>query len=252
MAIMYVAPDRLLFTLFLAIGAHVIVLLGLNLPTKAAPVVAPPLTLELKRGGDPVTQQATQKTDADEIAQQTLPVPRPPVPVAETQPAEILESARKPEAAPQELTPVIPSPRPIPFLDPSRVAQQIAALDDQRQQELGDSRVRRLSNLGGLSSAESAYLAMWRRKCERIGSNNYPGGNLQGELTLKVVIHHTGRLLEASLLRSSGHPALDEAALATVHQAAPYQPFNVEMRTRYDQLSFTRSWQFSRRSASID
>ncbi len=252
MAIMHVAPDRLLFTLFLAIGAHVIVLLGLNLPTKAALVVAPPLTLELKRGGDPVTQQATQKTDADEIAQQILPEPRPPVPVAETQPAEILESARKPEAASQELTPVIPSPRPIPFLDPSRVAQQIAALDDQRQQELGDSRVRRLSNLGGLSSAESAYLAMWRRKCERIGSNNYPGGNLQGELTLKVVIHHTGRLLEASLLRSSGHPALDEAALATVHQAAPYQPFNVEMRKRYDQLSFTRSWQFSRRSASID
>ena len=28
-----------------------------------------------------------------------------------------------------------------------------------------------------------AYLAMWRRKCERLGGNNYPAGGLQGELT---------------------------------------------------------------------
>lgn len=43
-----------------------------------------------------------------------------------------------------------------------------------------------------------------------------------------------------------------EAALETVRQAAPYQPFNVAMRKRYDQLSFTRTWQFSRRGASIN
>ena len=91
-----------------------------------------------------------------------------------------------------------------------------------------------------------------RFKCERLGGNNYPVGRLQGELTMRVVIHHSGRLLEVTLLRSSGHPALDEAALRTVRQAAPYQPFNVDMRKRYDELSFTRTWQFSRRGAAIN
>ena len=93
---------------------------------------------------------------------------------------------------------------------------------------------------------------MWRRKCERMGSNNYPPGGLQGELTMRVVIHHSGKLLDVTLLRSSGHRILDEAALETVRQAAPYQPFNVAMRKRYDRLSFTRTWQFSRRGASIN
>ena len=109
-----------------------------------------------------------------------------------------------------------------------------------------------MENVGAPSTDEAAYLAMWRRKCERLGGNNYPPGRLQGELTMRVVIHHTGQLLEVALLRSSGHPILDEAALETVRQAAPYQPFNVAMRKRYDQLSFTRTWQFSRRGASIN
>ena len=65
------------------------------------------------------------------------------------------------------------------------------------------------------------------------------------------VVACSGKLLGVALLRSSGHPILDEAALATVRQAA-YQPFNVAMRKRYDRLSFTRTWQFSRRGASIN
>ena len=46
--------------------------------------------------------------------------------------------------------------------------------------------------------------------------------------------------------------AVDAAALKTVRQAAPYQPFNVDMRKRYDELTFTRTWQFSRSGSFIN
>ena len=76
--------------------------------------------------------------------------------------------------------------------DRESVVQQILRLDQQAEQKLGDSRTRHLTNVGTQNTDETAYLAMWRRKCERIGSNNYPPGKLQGELTMRVVIHHSG------------------------------------------------------------
>jgi protein TonB len=251
---MYMASDRLHFTLLLAIGLHGIVLLGLNLRPSIQPIITPPLALELVPGGDAQTQAGEQKTSTPKEEQRKVAQPSlEATPRNQSQPrASEQVTAKQPELNPPNSPRTPANPRPTLNLDPSRVVQQIAALDEQRRLELGDSRTRHLSNAGTLSSAESAYLAMWRRKCERIGSNNYPSGNLQGELTLNIVIHQSGQLLEVSLLRSSGHRALDEAALATVRQASPYQPFNVEMRKRYDRLSFTRTWQFSRRSTLIN
>lgn len=251
---MHMTSDRLYFTLLLAIGLHGIVLLGLNLGPSIPPVIAPPLALELLSGGDAYTQASEQQTNNQNTAEEVTVKTR-----AEPIQRHIAPPRRSEEPAAKQLKPsqsnnpqTADNPTPTLDLGSSRVAQQIAALDDQLRQEMGDNRTRHLNNVGAPSSAESAYLAMWRRKCERIASNNYPSGNLQGELSLKVVIHHSGQLLEVSLLSSSGHPALDEAALATVRQASPYQPFNVEMRKRYDRLSFTRTWQFSRRSALIN
>lgn len=251
---MYMASDRLHFTLLLAIGLHGIVLLGLNLRPQVQPLIASPLALELVPGGDAQTQLGEQQNSAPKKEQRIAAKanPEPPIRKQTQPPASERATAIQPTPNSPESPREDENPRPTLDLDPSRIAQQIAALDDQRRLELGDSRTRHLSNVGTLSSAESAYLAMWRRKCERIGSNNYPSGNLQGELTLNVVIHQSGQLLDVSLLRSSGHPVLDEAALTTVRQASPYQPFNVEMRKRYDRLSFTRTWQFSRRSALIN
>lgn len=221
-----------------------------------SPMAAPPLVLELLRGGDARTQAGEQKDNTPPAEQKMMPASGSVEPEqASIEPpinAEPRTTANQRRSDTSDRKPTVSGLKPTFTLNSGRVAQQIAALDDRRRQELGDSRTRHLNNVGAPSSAESAYLAMWRRKCERLGSNNYPSGNLQGELTLKVVIHQTGRLLEVSLLRSSGHPALDDAAVATVRQASPYQPFNVEMRKRYDRLSFTRTWQFSRRSASIN
>ena len=248
---MQISRQRLYFTGVLALGVHVVVLLGFNSSSRQPEPVSPPLSIALQRAGDAQTLDGSQ-TAAD--TPQTAET-RKAQPLSE--PSETPTQNQTPEAA------ASPNPRPTrvppepigrlkPTLDRQSRTQQILNLDQQAEKKLGDSRTRHLTNVSAPSTDEAAYLAMWRRKCERMGGNNYPPGRLQGELTMRVVIHHSGKLLDVALLRSSGHPILDEAALDTVRQAAPYQPFNVAMRKRYDRLSFTRTWQFSRRGASIN
>ena len=137
-------------------------------------------------------------------------------------------------------------------------SQLIAAIADtpiENPTALSQERIRRLdesSLTAATTDAEAAYLAMWRRKCERLGRVNYPPGNIQGELVMRVSIASSGQLNYVRIVRSSGSTLLDEAALKTVRQAAPYQPFSVEMRKAYDQLEFTRTWQYSKYRTGIN
>lgn len=255
---MQISQERLCFTTLVAAGLHTVVLLGLNISLSQPLPISSPIAIKLQQGGDALTadgsavppraQTQTQVQPKNQPkAQPTQGIAEPIPPRSITAPS--AEPNRENTKSSQQA--VAQRPRTAVF-DRQAMRQQIAQLDQQAARRLGDSRLRNLAEVGALSASESAYLAMWRRKCERLGGNNYPVGRLQGELTMRVVIHHSGRLLEVTLLRSSGHPALDEAALRTVRQAAPYQPFNVDMRKRYDELSFTRTWQFSRRGAAIN
>ena len=246
--------DRFYFTALLAAGIHAVLLLGLSFNQAPQQITAAPIAIELKWGGDAITQDEAQ----EQPTAQPEPKSDPPKSVqapenqANQQTLERLGSASKLSQANSAIATHPVSPSQSRALDTRHLAEQIALFDQRARQTQGNARRRDLSTAGALSAAESAYLAMWRRKCERLGGNNYPAGRLQGELTLRVSIHHTGRLLNVGLLRSSGHQALDAAALKTVRQAAPYQPFNVDMRKRYDELTFTRTWQFSRSGSFIN
>lgn len=250
--------DRFYFTALLAAGIHAILLLGFSFNQAPQQITAAAVAIELKQGGDAITQ--------DEVSEHTLghkkaltgpksaqpqSVQAPPNP-AYRQTLQHRSPTSKASRATSALTPKPLSPSRARTLDTRQLAEQIVLFDQRAAQAQGDARRRDLSTAGAPSTAESAYLTMWRRKCERLGGNNYPAGRLQGELTLRVSIHRTGRLLDVALLRSSGHEALDAAALKTVRQAAPYQPFNVDMRKRYDELTFTRTWQFSRSGSFIN
>ena len=70
-------------------------------------------------------------------------------------------------------------------------------------------------------------------------------------MLMLVSIEADGTLQDVKILRSSGHRALDQAALATVRQAAPFQPFSVAMRKEYEVLEFTRTWQFTKSGSSL-
>lgn len=93
------------------------------------------------------------------------------------------------------------------------------------------------------------YLEDWRIKVERIGNLNYPEaakqGRIHGTLILTVNIKSDGSLENVQIDRSSGSRILDAAALKIVQMAAPYAPFNEDMRKTADILSITRAWQFT-------
>ena len=76
---------------------------------------------------------------------------------------------------------------------------------------------------GGAVGARQDYLARLRAWLER--HKEYPRRarlrRLEGVVTLHLVIHASGKVLNAELAEGSGHASLDEAGLAMVAQAQP-------------------------------
>lgn len=96
----------------------------------------------------------------------------------------------------------------------------------------------------------ATYMESWRRKVERIGNLNYPEAakeqGLFGNLILNVAVRSDGSLESVRVLRSSGHPLLDDAAMKIVELSAPFAPFPPDIAAETDVLDITRTWQFQR------
>jgi protein TonB len=92
------------------------------------------------------------------------------------------------------------------------------------------------------------YLASWKRKVERVGTLNFPtaarSAKLSGSPVVEVEISSDGRLRQAKVRRSSGHGALDEAALTILKLASPFNPFPSDLATEYARLRFAYQWDF--------
>lgn len=92
------------------------------------------------------------------------------------------------------------------------------------------------------------YMAAWKTRVERFGNTHYPqavkAANLSGRLVLDVAINADGSLHAVHILRSSGSPVLDRAAVAIVRRAAPFAPFTRGLRQGTDILHITRTWEF--------
>jgi protein TonB len=93
------------------------------------------------------------------------------------------------------------------------------------------------------------YLDAWRHKVERIGTLNYPTAARAAQTTLspvvEVAIGGNGTLDKAVIRRSSGNSELDQAALAILRLASPFDPFPPEVAAQYHVLHFAYEWQFS-------
>ena len=98
-------------------------------------------------------------------------------------------------------------------------------------------------------SVLEAYIDDWVRKVQDWGSRNFPPQarkqGLKGQLRLSVVLRYDGRIQAITLIETSGHPFLDQAAVDIVELAAPYAPFPEQLRASYgDFLTIDRNWQF--------
>jgi periplasmic protein TonB len=93
------------------------------------------------------------------------------------------------------------------------------------------------------------YLDAWRRKVERIGTLNFPSAarttDAKYSPLVAVAIAEDGSIQTAEIRRSSGDLGLDQAALATLKLASPFDPFPPELAAQYHVLHFAYEWQFT-------
>jgi protein TonB len=98
------------------------------------------------------------------------------------------------------------------------------------------------------ASELAPYLAAWKRKVERVGTLNFPSAarrsGLTGSPVLEVDIDASGHLRQARVRRSSGFGALDEAALAILKLASPFDPLPSSLANDYSQLRLAYQWDF--------
>ncbi len=144
---------------------------------------------------------------------------------------------------------------------PSRMPLRAAALlqqsaPDTLAAELDDRVANANDDDNGLRSpstreaAVAAYLVGWRQRVEFVGTDNFPleifaAGSASTRPVVEVTIRPDGTLAEAVLRRTSGDPRLDAAALRILELAGPFQPLPEAMLAEYDVLRFTYEWDFS-------
>lgn len=98
------------------------------------------------------------------------------------------------------------------------------------------------------ASIFAAYIENWRATIERLGTEHYPDtakGQLSDSLQLTVYIDKEGHLLKVDIHQPAENPIFNVAAQRIVRLAAPFGPFNDQMRERTDVLAITRSWRFT-------
>ena len=67
---------------------------------------------------------------------------------------------------------------------------------------------------------------------------------LSGSPTLEIAITPDGRLSEVLILRASGQLSLDQAAMAVLNRASPFERFPEHLREQYDLLRFAYKFEF--------
>ena len=99
------------------------------------------------------------------------------------------------------------------------------------------------------------YVEEWRRKVEIIGNLYYPQDlalkNISGDLLLDAAIDREGKIKGIKILRTSGNPALDNAAINIVKLASPFSPLPNKITEETDILHITRTWKFSNKKGNL-
>ncbi len=262
------STDRLTLTLFFAVALHAMIILGITFGVyddTPPPRTLPTLDITI------ATRSTAPPEKADYLAQTN-----------QDGGGNVTEKVRPQEALPEQapsVKPQQPTPRPTRVVtrdDSERfVAQEKEAVPDQDPVKLSATelieRSLEMINLNKqISESREAYakrprqvfitartrefkyanyLAEWVNKVEKVGNLNYPDDarreGISGGLLLDVALNSDGTVRNISILRTSGQPVIDEAAVRIVNLAAPYAPFPPEIRKDADVMHITRTWEFS-------
>jgi protein TonB len=274
--------DSLLLAVFVATVVHIGILLGINFkaphppranksieitlshaPLKKAPEQAKYLAPDHQLGAGDATQKP-------EPVKQSLPTPAisaaapvraepPKQPARETKkptPQKVVTQAKAPVkvAAPVETVaePVEEVTAEQPKLTAEALQQQIAQLGEQirnTRQSAEDSKIKFVKSVSTHKYLAAQYVKDWEDKVERTGNLNYPAAakkpGLSQSLTMDVGINADGSIYSIRIVRSSGNPALDEAAKRIVKMSAPFAALPTDLLNEVNVLVITRVWKFS-------
>lgn len=275
---------RLGATLVLSLLVHGLLVLGIGFATEDAAPVMPTLDVILTETTSPLTQ-----AQADFLAQasnqgggehEQTNRPREAqigqVPQDTTGVAPMELRAQSPDAQPAPLDRVVASTRgettlpaedPTVQSDPSTLPRgpekierdlemaRLAAEIHMRSERYARRPKRKFVSASTQEYAYAAYLRQWVDRVERVGNLNYPDEarrrQLAGELVISVAIRRDGSVERADIIRSSGTPMLDDAALAIARLAEPYPPLPAT-GDEVDVLHVTRTWNFLPGGTLID
>lgn len=273
--------DSLLIAIFVAIIVHIVLVLGMNFTTPHPEKINKSINITLVN--TPV-KKAPEKANflAQENQIGTGEKAKKPEPPAQKLPSqgnsqvrEIKKSTSKeskPKTAQKIMTQqtaekkVVTASKPNelnqpeqhPQLTAESLQQQIAQLGTEIRQSQPSSEQTKIKFIDSVSAHKyvaAQYMKDWESKVERTGNLNYPEAaakqNFSGTLTMDVGINVDGSIYSIRISRSSGNPALDEAAKQIVRISAPFAPLPLELRKELDVLIITRVWKFSDESGLV-
>jgi protein TonB len=152
----------------------------------------------------------------------------------------------------------LPPPDPKqPTTNPEAAARedkrrQLVKLLAEIERRINDENARPKKRYISPSTREEVYAVYYdalRRRIEDKGTHNFPelaGKKLYGELTMTVTVNFDGRILDASVVETSGSLVLDRRAAAIVKNAGPFGRFSDAMRKRADQIVVVSRFKFTR------
>ena len=273
--------DSLLMALFVAVIVHIVLILGMNFtttqpekinksiditlintPAKKAPEKANFLAQENQLGAGETTKKPelpAQKPPSQrnkQIKQVKKPTPEESKPkvakkiITQQKADKKVVTASKPDA--------ISQPEKRPKLTAESLHQQLTELGTeirQSQPSADQTKIKFVDSVSAHKYVAAQYMKDWETKVERTGNLNYPEvaakKNFSGTLTMDVGIKADGSIYSIRINRSSGNPALDEAAKKIVRMSAPFAPLPLELRKELDVLVITRVWKFSDESGLV-
>ena len=129
-----------------------------------------------------------------------------------------------------------------------QIAALEAKLSEQRQAYANRPKIHRITSVSTKAAEDALYQYQWQQMIEAAGNKHYPAAaknnKLEGDVRLMVILESSGQVKRIKLLKSSGHKALDDAAIASVRNAEPFNAFPAKLRAKADLLEIIRTWQY--------
>lgn len=272
--------DVLTIALFVAAGAHAVVLLGVSFTPNLENMRTPPaleVVLVQKSDLDEIDDAAYLAQSNQDGGGETDDNTRPSSPFTSALDVDadgvattpVTTSAPKPtDLAADNVITALFSETNISTDDNQREEQQeikerespvvvdqnaniakLAAEIDRQQEEFAKRPKKKYLNARTRETASAEYMYGWVETVERMGNLNYPDearrNELHGELILIVGIYKNGDLESVTVDESSGHKLLDDAAIRIVEMAAPFAPMTGRLAEETDILYIVRTWEFT-------